>query len=121
MNRSWGGSHRPAIVEQGPVLGGIYLITGGETRRALAAGSAAPTGGMFAKFSEQIAIDDGGAVAFSAVLRRGGPSGAIFRLDGDTVTPLAALGEPAPGGGRFSAFAAGPALSESLKNPGTKR
>lgn len=101
----------PAIVEQGPVLGGIYRVAEGRTRVALAAGSAAPNGGIFAKFSEQIAIDDAGRIAFSAVLRQGGPGAAVFLLDGGVAVALAAIGDPAPGGGTFAAFPSGPALS----------
>ena len=101
----------PAVVDQGPILGGIYLFEEGEARLALAAGSPAPDGGIFGKFSEQVAINDAGAIVFSAVLRQGGPPGAVFVLEGDAVRPIAAIGEPAPGGGTFSAFTSWPVLS----------
>jgi uncharacterized protein YbaA (DUF1428 family) len=100
----------PAIVEQGPVIGGIYTVAEGQARMALAAGGAAPNGGIFAKFSEQIAIDDAGRIAFSAVVR-GGPSAGVFLFDGATAVALATIGDPAPGGGTFAAFSSGPALS----------
>jgi hypothetical protein len=48
----------PAIVEQGPILGGLYVVEEGQARLALAAGTPAPDGGVFAKFSEQVAIND---------------------------------------------------------------
>jgi uncharacterized protein YbaA (DUF1428 family) len=100
----------PAIVEQGPVIGGIYTVADGQARVALAAGAAAPNGGIFAKFSEQVAIDDAGRIAFSAVVR-GGPSAGVFLFDGGTAVALAAIGDPAPGGGTFAAFTFGPVLS----------
>ena len=100
-----------AVVDQGPVLGGIYAIAEGQPRLALAVGSAAPNGGVFAKISEQVAIDDSGAIVFTAVLRQGGPSAAVFRLDREAAISVAAVGDPAPGGGRFAGFLSPPALS----------
>ena len=100
-----------AVVDQGTVLGGIYAIGQGQARLALAAGSAAPNGGVFAKISEQIAMDDAGAIVFTAVLRQGGPSAAVFRLDRDAALSVAAVGDPAPGGGRFAGFLSPPTLS----------
>jgi hypothetical protein len=100
----------PAIVEQGPVIGGIYTVAEGHASMALAAGGAAPNGGIFAKFSEQIAIDDAGRIAFSAVVR-GGPSAGVFLFDGGTGVALAKIGGPAPGGGTFAAFTSWPVLS----------
>jgi len=101
----------PAIVEQGSVLGGLYVVEEGRVRLALGAGSPAPNGGIFAKFSEQVAINDAGTIAFSAVLRRGGPAAAIFVLDRETSQPIAATGDPAPEGGTFAAFPSWPVLS----------
>jgi hypothetical protein len=100
----------PAIIEQGPVVGGIYAVAEGEARMALAAGAATPNGGIFAKFSEQVAIDDAGRIAFSAVVR-GGPGAGVFLFDGATAVALATIGDPAPGGGTFAAFTFGPVLS----------
>jgi hypothetical protein len=103
----------PAVIDQGPILGGLYIFADGGAGLALAAGSSAPNGGIFGKFSEQVAIDDAGAIVFSAVLRQGGPTGAVFLLKGDAAQPIAAIGDPAPGGGTFAAFASWPALSQS--------
>jgi len=101
----------PAIIDQGPILGGIYLFEEGEARLALAAGSPAPDGGIFGKFSEQVAINDAGTIVFSAVLRQGGAPGAVFVIEGAAVRPIAVIGAPAPGGGTFSAFTSWPVLS----------
>ncbi len=103
----------PAIVEQGPVLGGLYLAEEGQVRLVLGAGNPAPSGGIFAKFSEQVAINDAGTIAFSAILRQGGPQSGVFFLDDGTARAVAATGDPAPGGGSFAAFPSPPALSQS--------
>jgi hypothetical protein len=102
----------PAIVEQGPILGGIFVVGKGQARRMLAAGSPAPGGGIFAKFSEQLAINDAGAIAFSAVLRQGGPESAIFVLEGEMARVIAETGSPAPEGGTFASFPGWPVLSQ---------
>jgi hypothetical protein len=101
-----------ALVEQGPILGGIFLSTGKEIRSALAAGSASPTGGIFARFSERLELNDAGTIAFSAVLRQGGPEAAVFRIENDTPHVVAAIGEAAPGGGTFVALASWPVMSD---------
>jgi len=100
-----------AVIEQGPILGGLFLASGHDIRPVLAAGNPSPTGGMFARFSERIELGDTGLIAFSAVLRHGGPESAIFVSDGETPRPVAAIGDAAPGGGKFAAFASWPAMS----------
>jgi hypothetical protein len=102
-----------ALVEQGPVLGGIYVVSGRERRLVLAAGNPAPTGGIFARFSEQLELNDAGAIAFSAVLREGGPGSALFVIENDVPRTIVATGDAAPGGGSFAAFASWPVLSQS--------
>lgn len=102
-----------AVVEQGPILGGIFASSGKVARLVLAAGSPSPTGGIFARFSERIELNAAGAVALSAVLRQGGPESAVFLIDGDVPRSMAAVGEPAPGGGSFAGFASWPGLSEA--------
>ena len=96
-----------AVVEQGSVLGGLYVVEEGRARLALPAGATPPSGGIFVKFSEQVAI------AFSAVLRRGSSATAVFVLDGDAARAVAAVGDPAPDGGRFAAFPSWPVLSSN--------
>jgi hypothetical protein len=68
---------------------------------------------MFAKFSEQVAIDNAGAIAFSGVLRHGGPGAAVFVLHENIMRSIAATGDPAPDGGLFAAFASLPVMSRS--------
>lgn len=103
-----------AIVEQGPVLGGVFMGTrANDLRLVLGAGSPSPTGGIFARFSERLDLNDAGTIALSAVLRNGGPSAAVFAIENDAPRALAALGDPAPGGGSFAAFASWPVLSQA--------
>jgi len=102
-----------AIVEQGPVLGGVFMGGGSDIHLALGIGSASPTGGIFARFSERLELDDAGTIALSAVLRNGGPDAAVFVIEDDTPRAMAAIGDPAPGGGSFAAFASWPALSQA--------
>lgn len=102
----------PAIVEQGSVLGGLYVVEEGQARLALAAGSPAPNGGIFVKFSEQVAINDARTIAFSAVLRHGGLATAVFVLDGEAARSIAATGDPAPEGGTLAAFPSWHVLSQ---------
>jgi len=102
-----------AVIEQGPILGGVFAVSGRDRRVVLAAGSAAPGGGIFARFAERIELNESGTIAFSAVLRQGGPSAAVFLVENDTLRSVAAIGDPAPGGGSFAGFASWPGLSEA--------
>ena len=74
------------------------------------AGDDTPLGGIFMKFSERLAINDAGLVAFHAVLRNGPVAAAVFAVDNDVVRKVAAIGDGAPGGGTFSHFGPWPAL-----------
>jgi len=102
-----------AILEQGSALGGIYVFARERVKLAIAVGSPAPGGGIFAKFSEQVAINDDGAIAFSAGLRQGGPQSAIFLAEDGHARAVAAIGDSAPGGGVFAAFPSPPVLSQT--------
>jgi hypothetical protein len=100
-----------AVIEQGPILGGLFLAVGHDIHPVLAAGAPSPTGGLFARFSERLALADSSAIGFSAVLSHGGPEAAIFVTDGETPQAVAAIGDAAPSGGAFAAFASWPAMS----------
>jgi hypothetical protein len=102
-----------AIMEQGPNLGGVFLSSDNELRLVLAVGAPAPTGGIFARFSERLALNDAGTIALSAVLRQAGPSAAIFKIENDTPRAVAAVGDGVPGGGTIAALASWPVLSQS--------
>ncbi len=102
-----------AVVDGRGVPGGVFIIADGRVRMLVGAGDESPLGGIFAKFSERVAIDNTGAVAFTALLKGAPVSSAIFVAEGDRRKKVVALGDPAPAGGIFSTFGAWPALSSS--------
>jgi hypothetical protein len=98
------------VVEGRSVPGGLFLSKDGTIRVLVGAGDETPDGGIFAKFSERVALNDAGTVAFNAMLKGAPTSGAIFVID-DRVRRIAGLGDAAPGGGVFSHFGLWPSLS----------
>jgi hypothetical protein len=94
----------PAILEQGAVLGGIFVAGARELRLLVGAGEIGPGGAMLVRFSERAAIDDEDNVAFVAHLGSGTSSEAVLVANASGLTQLAIVGESAPGGGRFAAF-----------------
>ena len=69
---------------------------------------------MILRFSERLAIDDDDNIAFGAHLGTGTQrSEAFLRVNTSGVTAIAAVGDPAPGGGKIAGFgewpSAGPA------------
>jgi hypothetical protein len=91
-------------VEQGPWLGGVFLLGSRAGRLVAGAGQPSPLGGIFAKFSERISLNDRGQIVFVAVLKDARSGSAIFLADGESVMALAEEGAPAPGGGRYAQF-----------------
>lgn len=102
-----------AVVEGPAVPGGVFLAEGGKIRMAVGAGDDTPIGGIFAKLSERIALNDAGAVAFSAILKNGPTEAATFAIESGRIRKVAALGDGAPGGGVFSYLGLWPVLSRS--------
>ena len=100
-----------AVVEGRTVPGGVFVADGATVRMLTGAGSETPIGGIFVKFSERIALNDAGAVAFTAVLKNAEAEQGVFVIRDDHVRKVIALGEPAPGGGTFSHFSLWPALA----------
>jgi hypothetical protein len=94
----------PAIVEHGAILGGIFAVGASELHLLVGAGETGPGGQMLVRFSERAAIDDDDNVAFVAHLGSSAASEALLVANAGGLTQLAVTGEPAPGGGRFSAF-----------------
>src|SRR6202051_5034261 len=94
----------PAIVEHGAILGGIFVVGASELHVLVGAGETGPGGQMLVRFSERAAIDDNDNVAFVAHLGSSAASEALLVANAGGLTQLAVTGEPAPGGGRFSAF-----------------
>jgi hypothetical protein len=94
----------PAILEQGAVLGGLFIAGARDLRLLVGAGEIGPGGAMLVRFSERAAIDDEDNVAFVAHLGSGTSSEAVLVANARGLTQLAIAGERAPGGGRFAAF-----------------
>jgi hypothetical protein len=100
-----------AVVERG-VAGGVYLAADG-VKRIVAVGDDTPLGGFFLKFSERVMLNDAGVVAFHAVIKDAPARTAIVVVADGRLRVAAALGDPAPGGGRFSHFGLWPALGRA--------
>src|ERR1700738_3680411 len=94
----------PAVLEQGAILGGIFAVGASELHLLVGAGEIGPGGQMLVRFSARAAIDDEDNVAFVAHLGSNAASEAFRVANASGLTQLAVTGEPAPGGGRFSAF-----------------
>jgi hypothetical protein len=104
----------PAVVKLGPALGGIFVAPAeAPAHLFLGTGDPAPTGGIFARFSERIGFDDSDRVAFGAFINGSGPDFGIFVADGADRRAIAARGQAAPGGGLYSSFGAWPAMSHT--------
>ena len=102
-----------AVVEGRAVPGGVFVAKGGRIRMLVGAGDETPVGGIFAKFSERVALNDAGAVAFTAALKEAPAAQAVFVIEVGRPRKVVALGDGAPGGGIFSHFGLWPALSAS--------
>jgi hypothetical protein len=102
-----------AVVEGRAVPGGVFVVEGERLRMLVGAGDETAGGGMFAKFSDRVSINDAGAVAFNAVLAHGPLAGGLFVVDGGAPRRVVALGDGAPDGGRFSHFGLWPTLTAS--------
>jgi hypothetical protein len=99
-----------AAVEGRAVPGGIFVAKAGQVRMVLGAGDETPIGGIFAKFSERLGFTDAGTIAFHGQLKAAPIAAAIFALEDGRPRVIARLGDPAPGGGRFSNFGLWPAV-----------
>jgi len=99
-----------AVIEGKTVPGGLFVVSGDTVRMVVGAGEDAPTGGIFAKFSERIAFDDAGVVAFHGMLKFAPVEAAIFAVDSGGARAVSRLGDPAPGGGTMTHFGLWPAL-----------
>ena len=98
---------------RGNVLRGVFVAAGDRLRMLAGAGEQSPLGGIFAKFSERVAINGAGTVAFTAILKDAPARSAMFLVEGDRIRKIVALGDSAPAGGVFSNFGFWPVLSTS--------
>jgi hypothetical protein len=99
-----------AAVEGQGVPGGIFAAESERIRMVVGAGEETPIGGIFAKFSERVALADSGSIAFNTVLKNGPTPSAVFLAADGTIKKVAAVGDAAPGGGRFSYLGLWPSL-----------
>ena len=99
-----------AVVEGRTVPGGLFVADGTGIRMRVAAGDETPLGGIYAKFAERLAMNDAGDLAFHALLKGIPTTAAVFVTAKGKVRSVAALGDPAPGGGVFTSFGLGPAI-----------
>jgi hypothetical protein len=101
----------PATLLKGPTLGGIFVAGARDLRLLVGAGDRAPGGGMILLFSERVAIEDEGAIAFGAYLGEGGSTReAVLRTGLEGVAEIAVQGALAPGGGRYAGFGPWPTV-----------
>src|SRR5437867_9883420 len=111
-----------AVVEGRAVPGGVFVASAGRIRMLVGAGDETPIGGIFAKFSERVALNGAGAVAFTAALKEAPIAQAVFVVEGGRPRKVVAIGDAAPGGGVFSHFGLWPALHlNSSRTAGTRR
>jgi hypothetical protein len=100
-----------AALEHAPVLGGIFVTGTRDLRLVVGAGEAGPNGAMLVRFSERVAINDEDNIAFGAHLgSAGGAQEAVLLADATGLVEIASVGDGAPGGGKFAAFGAWPAI-----------
>jgi hypothetical protein len=67
---------------------------------------------MILRFSERVALDDEGMIAFGAYLGNDGSTReAVLRSGPEGLTEIAVEGAPAPGGGRYAGFGPWPTVA----------
>jgi hypothetical protein len=99
-----------AVVEGKVVPGGVFVANGDRIQMVLAAGEETPIGGIFAKFSERIGLNDGGVIAFHGMLKFAPVEAAIFVVEDGRARAVSRLGDSAPGGGTIVHFGLWPAV-----------
>jgi hypothetical protein len=101
----------PAAIFKGPALGGIFVAGARDLRLLVGAGDRAPSGAMILRFSERVAVDDEGTVAFGAYLGEDGSTReAVLRAGLEGLAEIAVEGALAPGGGRYAGFGPWPTV-----------
>jgi hypothetical protein len=101
----------PAAILKGPALGGIFVAGARPLRLVVRAGDQASDGAMILRFSERVAIDEAGEIAFGAHLgKNGGTREAVLRTGTEGLAEIAVEGSPAPGGGRYAGFGPWPTV-----------
>jgi hypothetical protein len=102
----------PATLFKGPALGGIFVAGARELRLLVGTGDRVPSGSMILRFSERVAIDESGLIAFGAHLGEDGSTReAVLRTGPEGLAEIAVEGAPAPGGGRYAGFGPWPTMA----------
>ena len=102
----------PATLFKGPALGGIFVAGARELRLLVGTGERVPSGSMILRFSERVAIDEDGLIAFGAYLGEDGSMReAVLRTGPEGLAEIAVEGAPAPGGGRYAGFGPWPTMA----------
>src|SRR3954470_18186535 len=102
----------PATLFKGPALGGIFVAGARELRLLAGAGDRVPSGSMILRFSERVAIDEDGLIAFGAHLGENGRMReAVLRIGPEGLAEIAVEGASAPGGGRYAGFGPWPTMA----------
>ena len=102
----------PATIFKGPALGGIFVAGARELRLLVGTGDRVPSGSMILRFSERVAIDEEGLIAFGAYLGEDGSMReAVLRTGPEGLAEIAVEGAPAPGGGRYAGFGPWPTMA----------
>lgn len=70
-----------AVAEGKAVPGGVFVATGDRIQMVVGAGEGTPIGGIFAKFSERIGLNDAGVIAFHGMLKFAPVEAAIFAVE----------------------------------------
>jgi hypothetical protein len=95
----------PAAILKGPAVGGIFVGGARPLQLVVSSGDRTPSGDMILRFSERLAIDDGGGIAFGAFVGESRVArGAVLRYGPDGLAEVAVEGGSAPGGGRYVGF-----------------
>jgi hypothetical protein len=101
----------PAAIFKGPALGGIFVAGARPLRLLVRAGDQVSGGAMILRFSERVAIDEAGEIAFGAHLGKNGATPeAVLRTGTEGLAEVAVDGAPAPGGGRYAGFGPWPTV-----------
>jgi len=101
----------PAAIFRGPALGGIFVAGARPLRLLVGSGEQTPDETMILRFSERVAIDEAGQIAFGAHLGKDGATReAVLWIGTEGLAEIAVEGAPAPGGGRYAGFGPWPTV-----------
>ena len=104
----------PATIFKGPALGGIFVAGARPLHLVVGSGARTPDGAMILRFSERVAIDEAGEIAFGAHLGKDGATReAVLRTGTEGLAEIAVEGAPAPSGGRYVGFGPWPTMAPS--------